>query len=158
MVLDGPEVVELGVCERGSDRVKFRAADLFGSRDVAGDAVILARIPHDWDDAPALRLLRNAHGPLHPGGRVFVSEMIPLAYAPAGALCDLHLLAVTGGRDGGWDRTRCEYAALLELAGFAFVARRLPGVLSVIAGEARRGSEVYGPQPVITKESRAVRS
>ena len=84
------------------------------------------------------------------GELMFVSEMIPLA----DALCDLHLLAVTGGRD----RTRSEHAALLELAGFAFVARRLPGVPAVIAGEARRGSEVYGPQPVISKESRAVRS
>ncbi len=153
MVPDGPEVVELGVGERGSDRVKFRAADLFGSRDVAGDAVILARIPHDWDDAPALRLLRNTHGALH--RRADVRERDdPAGGRPAGTLCDLHLLAVTGGRD----RTRSEHAALLELARFAFVARRLPGVPAVIAGEARRGSEVYGPQPVISKESRAVRS
>ena len=136
-VLDRPEVVELGAREHGSDRVKFRAADLFDPWGVEGDAVVLARVLHDWDDAPALRLLQNAHRTLLPGGRLFVIEMILPEDDPAGALCDLHLLAVTGGRE----RTRSEYAALLDLAGFAIDSvRPLPTVPSVIVGEARRGS------------------
>ena len=136
-VLDRPEVIDLGERECGSDRVTFLAADLFGPWDIEGDAVILARVLHDWDDGPALRLLRNAHRALLPGGRLFVIEMILPEDDPAGALCDLHLLAVTGGRE----RTRSEYAALLGLAGFALVGvGLLPGVPSVIVGEARRGS------------------
>ena len=83
------------------------------------------------------RLLQNARRTLLPGGRLFVIEMILPEDDPAGALCDLHLLAVTGGRE----RTRSEYAALLDLAGFAIDSvRPLPTVPSVIFGEARRGS------------------
>ena len=137
-VLDRPEVVELGAREQRADRVSFRAADLFDPWGVEGDAVVLARVLHDWDDASALRLLHNARRALLPGGRLFVVEMILPEDDPAGALCDLHLLAVTGGRE----RTRSEYAALLDLAGFAFHGvRPLPTVPSVIVGDARRGSD-----------------
>ena len=42
----------------------------------------------------------------------------------AGGLCDLHLPAVTGGRE----RTASEYVALLDRAGFVHGGlRRLPG-------------------------------
>ena len=47
-----------------------------------------------------------------------------------GALCDLHLLAVTGGRE----RTRAEYERLLEAAGFTPTrVSRLPALCSVMA-------------------------
>ena len=72
--------------------------------------MILARVLHDWDDASALRLLRTrTRRALPPEGRVFVIEMALPEDRTAGGLCDLHLLAVTGGRE----RTASEYAALL---------------------------------------------
>ena len=133
-VLDRPEVVQRAARERHGDRVTFRAAGLFGPWGVDGDAVTLARVLHDWDDAPALRLLRHARGALPSGGRLFVVEMMLPEGGSAGGLCDLHLLAVTGGRE----RTVYEYVALLDQAGFAFDGlRRLPTLPSVIVGRAR---------------------
>ena len=133
-VIDRPEVVERAACMARSDRVTFRAGDLFEPWDVEGDAAILARVLHDWDDARALRLLQQARRALPSGGRVFVVEMVLLEDAAAGGLCDLHLLAATGGRE----RTACEYEALLECAGFAHGGVRRPQSLcSVVVGVAK---------------------
>ena len=133
-MLDRPEVVERAVREPHDDRVTFRAVDLFGPWGVEGDAVVLARVLHDWDDIPALRLLRRARRALPAGGRLFVVEMVLAEGGSTGGLCDLHLLAVNGGRE----RTASEYATLLDRAGFAFEGvRRLPALPAVVAGLAR---------------------
>ena len=133
-VLDRPEVVERAARGRQTDGVTFRAADLFGPWGVEGDAVILARVLHDWDDAPALRLLRHARRALPSGARLFVVEMMLPEGGSAGGLCDLHLLAVTGGRE----RTVSEYVGLLDCAGFAFDGlRRLPALPCIVVGVAR---------------------
>ena len=130
-VLDRPEVVERAACAPRSDRVTFRARDLFEPWNVEGDAVILARVLHDWDDAPALRLLRRARNALPSGGRLFLMEMVLPEDGAAGGLCDLHLLTVTGGGE----RTASEYAALLDRAGFDHSGlRRPPGVSSIVVG------------------------
>ena len=133
-VLDRPEVVERAVREPHGGRVTFRAVDLFGPWGIEGDAVVFARVLHDWDDAPALRLLRRAHRALPSGGRLFVVEMVLAEGGAAGGLCDLHLLVATGGRE----RTASDYAALLDRAGFAFDGvRRLPALPSIVVGVAR---------------------
>ena len=133
-VLDRPEVVERAVRERHDGRVTFRAVDLFGQWGVEADAVVLGRVLHDWDDTPALRLLRHARHALPSGGRLFVVEMVLAEGGAAGGLCDLHLLAVNGGRE----RTASEYATLLDRAGFAFEGvHRLPALPAVIVGLAR---------------------
>ena len=130
-VLDRPEVVEHTTRRPRFDRVTFRAGDLFESWGVEGDAVILARVLHDWDDGSALRILRRARRALPSGGRVFVIEMTLPEDGAAGGLCDLHLLAVTGGRE----RTGSEYAALLGRAGFVHTGvHRLPGLPSIVVG------------------------
>ena len=130
-VLDRPEVVEHATSALRPDRVTFRAGDLFESWGVEGDAVILARVLHDWDDGSALRILRRARRALPSGGRVFVIEMALPEDGAAGGLCDLHLLATTGGRE----RTASEYAALLGRAGFVHTdVRRLPGLPSIVVG------------------------
>ena len=96
--------------------------------------VILARVLHDWDDALVLHLLRHARRALPPGGRLFVIEMLLPEDGADGGLCDLHLLAVTGGRE----RTLSDYATLLDAAGFTIDGvRPLPAVPCIIAGVAR---------------------
>ena len=133
-VLDRPEVVELMACRALGERVRARPADLFGSWGVEGDAVVMARVLHDWDDPRALRLLRAARRALPVGGRLFVVEMALPENGAAGSLCDLHLLAVTGGRE----RTAAQYAALFDRSGFDAVGvRRLPSVPSIVEGRAR---------------------
>jgi len=78
--------------------------DLFQSWPVQADVIILARVLHDWDD-DAIRILSNAHHALRNRGKIFVIEMMRPDESFHRALCDLHLLATTGGRE----RTRTEF-------------------------------------------------
>ena len=141
-VLDRPEVVALaerncaGDRAKFGDRVKFLAADFFDPWNVRGEAVILARVLHDWDDPGAVRILRRARAALRPGGRLFVVETVLPEHGAGGGLCDLHLLAATGGRE----RTAADYAALFAQSGFVFDGvRRTSALPSVVVGAARRG-------------------
>ena len=84
---------------------------------VQADAVLLARILHDWDDDLALAILRHARATLPLGGQLFVVELVLSDTGVPGALCDLHLLVTTGGRE----RTKAQFTTLLQQAGFALL-------------------------------------
>jgi len=134
VLLERPEVVRLvSVPADLAARIELREADLLRPWGVSGDAVVLSRVLHDWEDEVATRILRSARAALPRGGRVFVVEMILDEAGVAGGLCDLHLLAVTGGRE----RTAAQYSRLLRDSGFEVKdVRRLPALPSVIVGEA----------------------
>ncbi len=133
VLLDRPEVAAIAALDP-HERLEVRATDLFEDWGVVGDAVVMARILHDWDDDQALRLLRRAREALPAGGRLFAVEMVLDDDSPAGSLCDLHLLVMTGGKE----RTSAQYATLLEQAGFTFEGvRRIPALPSVVVGVAR---------------------
>ncbi len=134
VILDRPEVVEQARLRQLGSRVDLRPADLFDPWRADGDAVVMARVLHDWDDPIALRLLHNARRALPTGGRLFVVEMLVPEDGAAGSLCDLHLLMATGGRE----RTATEFAALLDQGGFDVdCVRRIPALPSIIVGVAR---------------------
>ncbi len=134
MLLDRPEVIEQAMRLGLGNRVALRATDLFHPWGVEGDAVLLARVLHDWDDRLAVALLRHARRALPVSGRLFVVEMLLPEGGVAGSLCDLHLLMATGGRE----RTAGEYASLLDAAGFDLEGiRRIPALPSIIVGVAR---------------------
>ncbi len=134
LLLERPEVIRfISVPADVAERIMLREADLFSPWRVTGDAVILSRVLHDWEDGDASRILRNARAVLSPGGRLFAIEMLLPEAGTAGGLCDLHLLAVTGGKE----RTASQFSRLLEDNGFRFKEiRRLPALPSVIVGEA----------------------
>jgi hypothetical protein len=94
---------------------------------VIGDYVLLARVLHDWDDRRALQILNRARAALNENGEVIVFEMLLDETSASGAQCDLHLLAVTGGRE----RTKDQYLQLCAGAGLhlAKVAQG-PGLVS----------------------------
>ena len=132
VVLDRPEVVALGRrLTQGTERIDWLAADLHAPWGLQADAVVLARVLHDWDDRDAGRILAHARAALRPGGRLFVVEMLVPEGGVAGGLCDLHLLMATGGRE----RTTREFESLLDAAGFGLDAvRALPALVSVLVG------------------------
>lgn len=134
-LLDRPEVIRQTVIpDEVADRVQCKAVDLFEPWQVAGDVVLMARVLHDWDDDVAKRLLCQARASLPQGGALFVVELVVPEDGYAGALCDLHLLMATGGRE----RTLPEFANLLESTGFALAAvRPLSSFQSLIVGVAR---------------------
>lgn len=134
-LLERPEVIAQAAGELPSDpRLTLRAGDMFSAWPDTADAVLLARVLHDWDDEAALHILQRARAALPQGGRLFIVEMLLSEDNPAGALCDLHLLMATGGRE----RSAAEYRALLARAGFAFKeVRELAALPAIIVGEAR---------------------
>jgi carbamoyltransferase len=133
VVLDRSEVTGLGAVPPELDgRLSFEAFDLFHPWPACGDAVLLARVLHDWGDAEARTILRRARSALTPGGRVYVVEMVRPEEGFDGALLDLHMLLATGGRE----RTRAEFEALLADAELRLTALRpLRGVSSVLVAE-----------------------
>ena len=133
-VLDLPEVVEQASSRGRQERLVFRGVDLFDPWTIVGDAVLLARVLHDWDDESAVRILRQARRVLPHGGRLFVVEMVLPEVESIGGLCDLHLLVA----NGGGERTEAEYAALLSEAAFEVDGvQRLPGLPSILRATAR---------------------
>lgn len=119
---------------RASPNVELVGADLFRHWPVKADAVVLARVLHDWNDDDARRILSRAREAIQPNGRLFIIEMVLDAQQYGGGLCDLHLLMVTGGKE----RTRAEFAALLESAGFELLEERpLPALPSIMVAVPR---------------------
>jgi hypothetical protein len=129
-VLERPEVVTMAP---PISRVRWQSGSLFEPWGIEADAVLLSRVLHDWDDGEALQILRHARAALTRGGHLYVVEMLVPVEGVAGALCDLHLLMATGGRE----RSAEDFGRLLSAAGFELAGeRRLPALPSVIVGVA----------------------
>ncbi len=132
-LIDRPEVAALvDIPPDLHARLNVRAADLFAPWPTRADAVVLARVLHDWDDARATQILRHARAALTRGGRVYVIEMMLREESASGGLCDLHLLVATGGQE----RTAERFAQLFADAGLALrEVVRLPALPSILIAE-----------------------
>jgi hypothetical protein len=99
---------------------KDRAAILGGSflDEVPGgcDAYILKHILHDWEDADAIRILRNVHTAMGRGGKLLVIEQVvtPRNEPGMAKIMDLEMMVLPGGRE----RTEPEWNDLLQASGF----------------------------------------
>lgn len=133
IVLDRPEVAALGVVPSDLDgRLRFRSGDLFGPWPAGGEAVVLARVLHDWPDEACGTILARAREALAPGGRLYIVELLRPEEGFAGGLLGLHMLVTTGGRE----RDAAEYSRLLQGAGLRLVeVRVLPGISAALVAE-----------------------
>lgn len=133
-VLERPEVVEQALRTLPPmPGLEFRSVDIFGPWGLSADVVILSRVLHDWEDDAAVTILSHARAALPFGGRLFVIEMLRPKGGSSGALCDLHLLLATGGRERSTD----EYTQLFEETGFRMLETRTIGSLvSILVGVA----------------------
>jgi SAM-dependent methyltransferase len=97
-------------------RCDLVSGDFFEAVPDGADLHLLKQILHDWDDAHAVRLLRNCHRALNPAGKLLIVEMVvPPDNRPSPAqLMDLNMLVMLGGRE----RTEVEYRDVLSQAGF----------------------------------------
>jgi SAM-dependent methyltransferase len=112
-----------------TERVRILGHDIFVSWNEQADAIILARVLHDWSDNDALCILQHAHNALLSGGRIYVIEMILQHCNPNGGLLDLNMMVITGGRERtltDWDNlfVQCD----LKRTGII----NLPSVSSII--------------------------
>jgi hypothetical protein len=103
--------------------------NLFSMWPGSYDVVILARVLHDWGDSDAIKILRNAKQSLRQGGEIYLLEMLLDQNSSSGALCDLHLLAATGGQE----RTIEGFEILARQAGLQVKqVNDLPSLVSLI--------------------------
>lgn len=89
--------------------------DFFHTVPAGGDTYLLSWILHDWDDERAVSILTNCRQAMSGEARLLIiDQLLPGRPEPAlSVLYDLHMMAVTGGRE----RCEDEYARLLAAAG-----------------------------------------
>ena len=106
-----------------AERCEVVAGDVFASVPDGGDAYVLSRVIHDWEDISALAILKNCHHVMTPKGKLLLIErVLPSRVESSGAhqalvLTDLNMMVMNGGRE----RTATEYTALLEAAAFRLI-------------------------------------
>jgi len=103
--------------------------DIFSEWPGKYDVVILARVIHDWADDDAIKILQNARKALKSTGKIYLLEMVLKQDSNSGALCDLHLLASTGGKE----RSETEFNRLAAQTGLEIKEiMELPSLVSLI--------------------------
>ena len=91
--------------------------DFFVTVPAGGDAYLLSRVLHDWDDGDAGRIQATCRSAMERGVRLLVVEAIlpeRASDAPAVIRMDLHMLILLGARE----RTEAEFRNLPGAAGF----------------------------------------
>ena len=123
VLFDSPPVAEqareflekAGVAER----CETIGGDFFAAVPAGGpeNSIYAMRwVIHDWDDEPAIKILKNIRRVIPDSGKLLLCEtVVPETGEPHfSKFMDLIMLMMTGGRE----RTAEEYGALMEKAGF----------------------------------------
>jgi len=138
VLVEAPSVVKLARnrFERTGllGRVRLEPADVFARVPEGLPAYVLKDVLHDWDDARALALLEVVRRAMPAGARLLLVELLldPGPGEALASLVDLHMLAVTGGRQ----RSVEELTKLLRRAGFsAPVVHRTRSPSSVLVSQ-----------------------
>lgn len=137
MLFDQPAVIagaQARIAAEGlAERCRLVGGDFFEAVPPGGDAYLLKWILHDWDDERSVRILQNCRQAMTERARLLVVEVVlpdRTPPRPVGAAIDVHMLALTGGRE----RTESEYRALLAAGGFRLTR--------IVPTEAR--SQIFG--------------
>lgn len=139
VLFEQPQVLEEPadlVNESVLDRVELIAGNFFESVPAGADLYVMKRIIHDWDDARALRILRNCRAAMRPGNRIAVIDavMLPGNDPDPKKSLDLGIMALTPGKE----RTEAEFGRLFEAAGLRLtriVHPEPPALVSIVEGE-----------------------
>jgi hypothetical protein len=97
-----------------AERCRFEAGNFFEEVPKGGDAYIIKRVLHDWDDSQCEKILANCRAAMNEKGRVLVADsVIQPGNAPdRGKLMDIQMFII-----GGRERTRREFAEIFKKAG-----------------------------------------
>ena len=98
-----------------SERCRVVGGSFFDSVPAGAEAYVLRAVIHDWEDDESIRILKIVRHAMHPHGFVLLVERViaPPNEGRDGQFSDLNMLVAPGGRE----RTRDEFAALLEASG-----------------------------------------
>ena len=113
-----------------TNRCRTVGGNFFEAVPKGAEAYVLRAVIHDWDDEASIRILTVVKQALAENGRVLIVERV---VAPANEgrdanFSDLNMLVGPGGRE----RTREEFAALLESSGLQLERVIDAGIFSVI--------------------------
>ena len=117
MLFDLPHVVE----DKGgavSPRLTRQGGDFFKDKLPVCDAYLVMEVIHDWSDAESVSILKAIRraAPSH-AKLLLIEEMVPDEPGPGWSkILDIHMLVLLGGLQ----RTRAQYEALFDAAGFSF--------------------------------------
>ena len=134
ILFDQPHVVSgaAALLDRAgvANRCRIVGGTFFDSVPHGADAYMLRAILHDWDDEAAIRILAAVRHALADNGTVLIIERViaPPNEGRDAKFSDLNMLVSPGGRE----RTREEFAALLESSGLRLERVLNAGVFSVI--------------------------
>ena len=121
-------VTAKGIAERSA----LESGNFFEAVPKGGDAYLMKRTLHDWDDERCVKILANCCAAMTEKGRVLVIDaVIPPGNDPdRGKLLDMQMLII-----GGRERTKQEFATLFRNAGLK-LARVVPTKcpLSIVEG------------------------
>jgi hypothetical protein len=95
------------------DRCQISTGDFFVEVPADADTYLLKSVLHDWDDEPALTILRNCRRAMHSKSTLLVIEHVLRDMDDVATSLDLYMMVVTGGIE----RTRDEFADLFGRAG-----------------------------------------
>lgn len=137
-IIDLPEAAKLKSEWFSQERILFVPYDFFKKWPVKGDAIILAKVLHDWNDDFADRIISRAEESLTGNGSLFIVERVLTEGETSGSILSLHQFIANGGRE----RTLAEYAWLVEREGMKIEETiRLRSGMTVIRCSHRRGNE-----------------
>jgi hypothetical protein len=104
----------------------MKSGDFFHEVPKGGDMYLLKAIIHNWNNEEAIAILRNCRQAMSSQARIVLIETVLDPEKPnPGNIMDLHMLVINGGQE----RTRAEFGALLNASGF-----RLRNILKMAAG------------------------
>lgn len=113
VVAGAPRVLEAaGV----ADRCRVVGGSVFEAVPAGADAYLLKAVIHDWDDAEAIKILRNCRAVMPDSARLLVVERLvrPANEPDPVKFADLMMLVMLGGRE----RTADDFRTLYAQAGF----------------------------------------
>jgi ubiquinone/menaquinone biosynthesis C-methylase UbiE len=122
-----------------ADRCEFISGDAFQNVPTGGDAYILSRVIHNWNDQRSVALLGSCSQAMSPNAKLLLIErhlparVVQSARSRTVAVSDLGMMVMTGG----CERTETQYRALLAAAGFT-LTKITPTESGICVMEGRR--------------------
>src|ERR1043165_9162921 len=110
ILFDLPEVVE----NLTGDSIEIIAGDFFAEIPIQGQAIILSRVLHDWNDEKATLILRNCYNALRSNGVLHIIEILTDKMNIRPHQLNLNMQAVCNSKE----RSSFDYEKLLEGNGF----------------------------------------
>ena len=120
VLLDQPNMIASAASKLQQEGVAGRCdlvgGDFFQDIPENGDAYVLQRIIHDWDDEHAIAILKSCRRAMAGDGKLLLVEnVVPAGNEPSNSkLSDIMMMVLLDGVD----RTETEFRTLLDAAGF----------------------------------------